>query len=132
MDSEHVNPVTLHRRQDDPVGADYHDVRRFEEREIIMEKPDAYTKWIVGVVGAGIITLLTVLAARDRQSVDVSLAKLETSEASVQLTLNAHEAQIQVIKVRQERVLADLEKIQGQLKDNGDKLDRLLLEMRRK
>jgi len=63
-----ANPNPLFRRSTDPPDANHREARRYEEREVILERvgPDTYTKWVVGTVGAGIITLLGVLALRDR------------------------------------------------------------------
>lgn len=130
---DQLNPEALNRRSTDDKGENHTRERRFEERLVVEPRPDTYTKWVVGVVGAGIISALTVLAVRDRASIDSSLNTISKDYGVLNGMVVSHETQIQVIKTRQERVLSDLQEIRKALEtqaqlttDNSRKLDVLL------
>ena len=113
-------------RSDDPPNSDYSELRGRRSSTL-----DTYTKWIVGIVGAGIISSLSFLVIRDRMAVDDSLNKLDNQVTITSSQLVNHETQIQVINAKQERVLSDLKDIQEAVKDNNEKIDRVLFEIRK-
>ena len=84
----------------------------------------SHQRWITAVVSAGIITLLVALVARDRKSIDDRLDETHETYAAIMLRSAEHEAQIREIRVKQDRVLADLA-------ENSRKLDILIRGARR-
>lgn len=86
---------------------------------------NGHTKWIVTVVSAALITSLGYLIVRDRIGVDTQIQRLDSTTLSLSLSAAQHEAQIQVLKSKQDRVLEDL-------RSNGTKLDEVLKELRRR
>ena len=85
---------------------------------------NGHTKWVVTVVSAAMITALGYLIMRDRIGVDTQIQRLDSTTLSLSLMTAQHEAQIQVLKAKQDRVLEDL-------RANGVKLDEILKELRR-
>ena len=85
----------------------------------------SHADWIVKIASAGLITLLTFFAARDRLGVDNHLTTVETKVDVLQGQTQDNREQIAVIKSKQDRVLADLA-------ENGRKLDVVITELRRK
>ena len=114
-----------YRRESDPEDADYRDRRYGGGHRVIVKTNGSLQKWITGVVTAGIVTLLTVLIARDRKSVDDRLSETHDTYAKIMLRSAEHEAQIREIRVKQDRVLQDLA-------ENGRKLDLLLVNIGQK
>jgi uncharacterized protein YoxC len=104
------------RRSDDPPDFNFDKVRSGSSF--------TYDRWIAKVVGAGLIALLAFYATKDRTSIDEELKSNQTQ-------ISSHEVQIQLIKSRQDRVLEDLKVIQSSVNTNNDKLDRVLLELRK-
>ena len=86
---------------------------------------NSHADWIVKVASAGLITLLTFFAARDRLGIDTHLVAMETKVDVMQDQTQDNREQIAVIKSKQDRVLADLA-------ENSRKLDVVILELRRK
>ena len=86
---------------------------------------NSHVDWIVKVASAGLITLLTFFAARDRLGVDNHIGAMETKVDGIQAQTQDNKEQIAVIKSKQDRVLADLA-------ENGRKLDVVISELRRK
>lgn len=84
---------------------------------------NGHTKWVTTVVSAAIIASLGYLIVRDRVGVDTQIQRLDSTTLSLGLTSAGHEAQIQVLRSKQDRVLEDL-------KSNGLKLDEILRELR--
>jgi hypothetical protein len=131
---EHINPVTLHRRAEDPPDANFHNARHYEEREVIIKRNGSF-RFFLSISGAVITILLATIAffaGRDRVRVDNDLIRLDGIVVSQGITLAQHQEQLAVIKSRQERVLSDLVEIRETLQSNSDKLDKLLLEIKRK
>jgi len=127
-----ANPNPLFRRAGDPPESNHRDDRRYEEREVIMERTeDTYTKWIVGAVGAGIIALLGVLALRDRQSIDQTMLHLNARQGQSEVLIQRHETDLQVLKVGQADVGADVKEMKGDIKETKEMMTRLLIEVRR-
>lgn len=130
--SKQVNPNQLNRRSDDPPDSNFTKVRMLEERLVVESTPmDSYTKWVVGIVGIGIISALSFLAARDRTGIDTDIGQLNSQLAVTSTLVINHETQIQVLKTRQDRVLEDLKVIQAAVNDNNAKLDKVLTEIRK-
>jgi hypothetical protein len=130
--TERANPSVLHRRVSDPPEEDFRKSRRYEEREVILEKTqDSLTKWVVGVVGAGIITLLGVLALRDRQSVDQTLVHLDGRLVTTQSQVARHEVDIARLETQLIRIPEDIAAMRKQIDQTNEKLDRVLIEIRR-
>lgn len=130
--TEHANPVSLHRRVSDPPEEDFRKSRRYEEREVILERQmDTYSKWIVGVVGAGIITLLSVLALRDRQSIDQTMVHLNSRQTATDVLVQRHETELQLLRQGQADVAADVKEMRADIKAMREAQDRLLVEIRR-
>ena len=92
---------------------------------------DTFTRWIVGTVGAAIIALLSVLAMRDRQSLDQSLIHLDGRIIVAESRLSRHDMDIVRIDTKQERILSDLTELRKALDENTDKLDRMLFALRK-
>lgn len=86
---------------------------------------NGHTKWVVGVVSAAMVTMLGYLIVRDRVGVDTQIQRLDSTTLSLSMMTAEHEAQIQVLKAKQDRVLEDL-------KANGVKLDQVLTELRKR
>jgi hypothetical protein len=86
---------------------------------------NGHTKWVVTTVSAAIIAALGYLIVRDRVGVDTQIQRLDSTTLSLSLMTAQHEAQIQVLKAKQDRVLEDL-------RANGAKLDEVLKELRRR
>lgn len=123
--SKQINPESLSKRVDDPPFSNFTKERKLEERIVVEPTPlDTYTKWIVGIVGVGLVTALTFFAARDRSEIDTDLTRLNFQVIN-------HETQIQVLTAKQERVLQDLKDIQAAVNVNNEKLDKVLLEIRK-
>jgi len=110
-----------------------HDEGVDTEHPIVPPTPiDTYTKWSVGVVGAALISGAAFFAIRDRTSVDIQFAKQQSAIESTNITVQAHEAQLQVIKMRQDRVLSDLVEINRKLDISAEMQTKLLIELRKK
>ena len=85
---------------------------------------DTYSKWIVAIVGSGLVTLLGFLGIRDRIAIDASLIRLQTVIESQSALLAKHEVELQLLKT-------DLKYVTEQTRENGNKLDSLLIEVKR-
>jgi len=107
------------RRREDSEEQDYRQLRS-GGRSL-----NGHTKWVVSAVSAAMITALGYLVVRDRVGVDTQIQRLDSTTLSLSLLAAQHEAQIQVLKSKQDRVLEDL-------KANGVKLDEVLKELRRR
>lgn len=86
---------------------------------------NSYTKWIVGIVGAGLVSALAFLAIRDRITIDASLMRLQTVIESQSALLAKHEVELQLLKT-------NLNYLTEQSRENGGKLDNLLIEVKKK
>lgn len=84
----------------------------------------SYERWIIGVVGTGLVSLLGFLGVRDRVSIDVSIARLQTILETQNAVLAKHEVELQVLKT-------NLQSLDQQTRENGRKLDTLLVELRK-
>jgi hypothetical protein len=109
--------MTPVRRREDGEGEDFSYVRG--------GRSNGHARWVVATVSASIVASLGYLVVRDRIGVDQQITRLDNAVISAATLVSQHEAQIQVMKAKQDRVLEDL-------KENGRKLDQLLLEVRRK
>ncbi len=89
------------------------------------QRADSYSRWIVGIVGAGLVSLLSFLAIRDRLSIDVSLVRMQTLLESQSAVLAKHEVELQVLKT-------NLQNLDEQTRENGMKLDNLLIEVKKR
>lgn len=85
----------------------------------------SYERWIVGVVGTGLVSMLGFLAVRDRVAIDVSLVRLQTILESQSAILAKHEVELQLLK-------SNLENLSEQSRVNGAKLDNVLIEVKKK
>jgi hypothetical protein len=111
--------MPAHRRGTDEEGDDFRDLRKGGGGA-----SDAHVRWIVAVVSAAIISTLGYLAVRDRVGVDTQIQRLDNTSSVHALQLARHEAELAVIKAKQDRVLEDL-------RSNGNKLDQVLLALRK-
>jgi hypothetical protein len=85
---------------------------------------NAYTKWIVGIVGSGLVSLLGFYGVRDRIAIDASLIRLQTIVESQSAILSKHEVELQLLK-------NDLKKLEEVGKSNNEKLDLVLIEVKK-
>jgi len=85
----------------------------------------SYSRWIVGIVGAGLVSMLSFLAVRDRVSIDVSIVRLQTIIESQSQILAKHEVELQLLKT-------NLNYLSEQTRENGKKLDTVLVEVKKK
>jgi hypothetical protein len=85
----------------------------------------SYDRWITGIIGAGLVSLLAFLAARDRVSVDAQFGRVDSAVSVLQQHDADQQAQLAVLKSKQDRVLEDLA-------ENSRKLDIILIEMRKR
>lgn len=132
MAGERADAHALYRREGDPRESDFRRQRYAEEREVIIRsRPDAYTRWIVGTVGAGIITLLGILAMRDRQSIDQTLVHHDARLAIQEQTAARHESDLAVLKSSGERQSQDIAEMKVTIGKMDEKLDRVLAEVRK-
>jgi hypothetical protein len=130
--SERVNPIGLHRRMTDQPEEDFRKARHYDEREVIVERQqDTYTKWIVGIVGAGIISLLGILGLRDRQSIDQTMIHLNARQSTTDSVVQRHETDIVRLETLVNRVPEDIAAMRGEIRETNEKLDRVLIELRR-
>lgn len=98
---------------------------------IVQKSMDSHTKWVVAVTGTGIISLLTVLAMRDRQSIDQTLVHMDGRIRLEEQTSARHEADLAVLKNNGTRHAQDLAELKQAMKEMNQKLDRVLTEVRR-
>lgn len=84
----------------------------------------SYSRWVGGVVGAGLVSLLSFLAIRDRISIDVSLVRLQAVIESQSAILAKHEVELQLLKT-------NLNYLSDQNRSNGVKLDAVLVEVKK-
>lgn len=110
--------MTPSRRKDDDSDEDFSGLRG-------VGLPNGHTKWVIGVVSAAIVASLGYLLIRDRVGVDTQIQRLDSATLSLNVVTAQHEAQIQVLRAKQDRVLEDLH-------ENGRKLDQLLAEIRKR
>lgn len=87
-------------------------------------RSDTYSRWVVGVVGSGLVSLLAFLAVRDRVSIDASIIRLQTVIESQSALLAKHEVELQLLKT-------NMSYLTEQSRENGSKLDNVLIEVRR-
>jgi hypothetical protein len=126
MPPETASAELLHRRQSDPSGSDFRQRRYVEERSVIVQRGDgSLSRWTIGAVLSIGLMLFAFFAGRDRLSVDAKFSSIDVRQDSLAAQVSRHEAEIQVIRAKQDRVLADIA-------ENGRKLDLLLFEARRK
>lgn len=126
MAEDRASAELLHRRQGDPSGADFRQRRYVEERPVIVKRGDgSLQKWTLAAVLSTGMALFAFFAGRDRLSVDAKFNSLDVRQDSLSAQMARHEAEIQVMRSKQDRVLSDLA-------ENGRKLDLLLFETRKK
>jgi hypothetical protein len=125
--TEHADPTILHHRDTDPPGSDFRRTRHCEEREVIIKRNGTTAKVMIALAAICFPIMLTIIGAlvvRDRASVDEDISSLKTAK-------EAQALQIQAVVTIQQRVLMDLGEMKAGLKDNGNKLDMVLIETRR-
>jgi gas vesicle protein len=129
------SPVGQYRRHEDPPSEDYTRLRGRRPRNGL----DTLTKWIVGVVATAIVGSSAYLLVRDRLSIDVARGELSQRVDVTSALAANHEVQIQLIRQRQDRVLADLSAIQKDIDDiqkttllNAETLAKVLNEVKKK
>jgi hypothetical protein len=88
------------------------------------QRADSFSRWIVTIVASGLIGLLGFLAVRDRVSIDASLVRLQTILESQSAILAKHEVELQLLK-------NNLQNLNEQTRENGGKLDNVLIEVKK-
>lgn len=97
------------RRSSDNVEADHRPERQ------VHGPFNGHTKWVVGVVSAGIVSALTFLVVADRQSIDRRITALE--QLTMQLARN-QDSQVAESRARWEEVQRSLQRIEAAV-ENG-------------
>jgi len=94
------------RRSDDESGENH-----TKERHVYVVRESTHTKWVVGVVSAGIISALVFFAGLDRNNLD--------SKASAALQLSTtNAAAIRVLDVKLDGIQETLNEIKDEVKDS--------------
>ena len=83
---------------------------------------DSYQKWIAGVVGAGIVSLLGYLVIQDRQNIDKDIQALKAHDAAFEATIEIIQQDNAVSKVQHDYLVLSV----NELKDGQKDIDRKL------
>lgn len=92
----------------------------------------SHTRWVVGTVGAGIVALLSYFAARDRNAVDQDLLNLRAANAGQMEQIAQARRELSAAEVREQAFASDLQDLKLSQRAMNEKLDRVLLELRRR
>ena len=123
----------LHHREGDPSGADYRNRRHLEDKEVIVKHVNGKSMRILLAATLSVsLSALGYMLVRDRVRIDADITRIDAAVVINTGVIAQHQATLVELRTKQDRALLDLAEIRAALVANGDKLDRVLLELRRK